>query len=144
MIGTIPVYSAAILLRHKEWEKHVRKTQVNIETALDAKLRKLKSLASDIQDAIAIAKVKNEIEDIVYQQGQEVPYNITDSERLNYSNKSKTDSHQVANLEKYRGNIYALIYMQCMQILQDKMKQDKNWITVSVSYKPLELYKLIE
>jgi hypothetical protein len=24
------------------------------------------------------------------------------------------------------------------------MKQDKNWATVSVSYKPLELYKLIE
>jgi hypothetical protein len=24
------------------------------------------------------------------------------------------------------------------------MKKDKNWMTVSVSYKPLELYKLIE
>ncbi len=54
-----PVYSAAILLRHQEWEKHVRKKQVNIKTALDAKLRKLKSLASDIQDAVAIAEVKN-------------------------------------------------------------------------------------
>ncbi len=31
-----PVYSAAILLRHQEWEKHVRKKQVNIKTALDA------------------------------------------------------------------------------------------------------------
>jgi hypothetical protein len=62
-----PVYSAAILLRHQEWEKHVRKKQVNIKTALDAKLRKLKSLASDIQDAVAIAEVENEIEDVVYQ-----------------------------------------------------------------------------
>jgi hypothetical protein len=44
----LPVYSAAILLRHQEWEKHVREKQVNIKTALDAKLRKLKSLASDI------------------------------------------------------------------------------------------------
>ncbi len=57
-----PVYSAAILLRHQEWEKHVRKKQVNINTALDAKLRKLKSLASDIQDTVAIAEVKNEID----------------------------------------------------------------------------------
>ncbi len=40
--------------------------------------------------------------------------------------------------------MYALIYGQCSQILQDKMKQDKIWVTVSVSYKPLELYKLIE
>ena len=127
-----PFYSAAILLRHQEWEKHVRKKQVNIKTALDAKLRKLKSLASDIQDAVAIAKIKH----VVYQQGQEVPYNITDFERLEYSNESKTHSHQVATLEKHRGNVYALIYRQCTQILQDKMKQDKNWTTVSVSYKP--------
>ncbi len=53
-------------------------------------------------------------------------------------------SHQVATLEKHCGNVYALIYGQCTQILQDKMKQDKNWATVSVSYKPLELYKLIK
>ncbi len=111
---------------------------------MDAKLRKLKSLASDIQDAVAIVEVKNEIKDVVYQQGQEVPYNITDSKRLEYSNKSKTHSHRVATLAKHHGNVYALIYWQCTQILQDKMKQDKNWTTVSVSYKPLELYKLIE
>jgi hypothetical protein len=53
-------------------------------------------------------------------------------------------SHHVATLEKHRGKLYALIYGQCTQILQDKLKQDKNWATVSVSYKPLELYKLIE
>ncbi len=92
---TLPVYSAAILLRHQEWEKHMRKKQVIIKTALDAKLRKLKSLASDIQYAVAIAEVENEIKDIVYQQGQEVPYNITDSKRLEYSNESKTHSHKL-------------------------------------------------
>ncbi len=53
-------------------------------------------------------------------------------------------SHHVATLEKHCGNVFALIYGQCTQILQDKMKQDKNWVTVSVSYKPLELYTLIE
>jgi hypothetical protein len=53
-------------------------------------------------------------------------------------------SHCVATLEKHLGNVYALIYRQCTQILQDKMKQDKNWATVIVSYKPLELYKLIK
>ena len=40
--------------------------------------------------------------------------------------------------------MYALIYGQCTKILQDKMKQDKNWAAVSTSYKPLELYKLME
>jgi hypothetical protein len=114
-----------------------------MRTALDAKLAQLQS-ASGIQDAVAIAKVKNQVKDVAYQQGQEVPYNLTDSEKLEYSNKSKTHSHRVATLEKHPGNVYALIYGQCTQILQDKMKQDKNWATVSVSYKLLELYKLIK
>jgi hypothetical protein len=142
---TIPpaVYSTAILLRHQEWERHVRRKQLNMRTALDAKLAQLQS-ASGIQDAVAIAKVENQVEDIAYHQGQEVPYNLTDSEKIEFGNESKTHSQPVATLEKHRGNVYALIYGQCTQILQDKMKQDKNWATVSVSYKLLELYKLIE
>ncbi len=84
------------------------------------------------------------MDDIAYHQGQEVPYNLTDSEKLDYGNESKAHSQRIATLEKHRGNVYALIYEQCTQILQDKMKQDKNWATVSVSYKPLELYKLIK
>jgi hypothetical protein len=114
-----------------------------MRTALDAKSAQLQS-ASGIQDAVAIAKVKNQVEDIVYHQGQEVPYNLTDSEKLKYGNKSKIHSQRIATLEKHRGNVYALIYGQRTQIFQYKMKQDKNWATVSVSYKPLELYKLIK
>ncbi len=116
---------------------------MNMRTALNAKLAQLQS-TSGIQDAVAIAKVKNQVEEVAYHQGQEVPYNLTDSEKLEYSNESKMHSHRVATLEKHRGNVYALIYGQCTQILQDKMKQDKNWATVSVFYKPLELYKLIK
>jgi hypothetical protein len=138
-----PVYSTAILLRHQEWERHVRRKQKIMRTALDAKLAQLQS-ALGIQDAVAIAEVENQVKDVAYQQGQEVPYNLTDSEKLEYSNKSKTHSHRIATLEKHCGNVYALIYGQSTQILQDKMKQEKNWATVSVSYKPLELFKLIE
>jgi hypothetical protein len=138
-----PVYFAAILLRHQEWERRVRREEKNMRTALDAKFAQLQS-ASRIQDAEAIAKVENQVEDVAYQQGQEVPYNLTDSEKLEYSNKSKMHSHHIATLEKHCGNVYALIYGQCTQILQDKMKQDKNWVTVSVSYMPLELYTLIK
>ena len=93
---------------------------------------------------LLLPKAKNQVKDVAYHQGQEVPYNLTDSEKLEYSNESKMHSHHVATLENHRGNVYALICGQCTQILQDKMKQDKYWATVSVSYKPLELYKLIE
>jgi hypothetical protein len=104
-----PVYSTAILLRHQEWERHVRRKQLNTRIALDAKLAQLQS-ASGIQDAVAIAKVENQVEDVTYNQGQEVPYNLTDSEKLEYGNESKTHSQHIATLEKHRGNVYALIY----------------------------------
>ncbi len=121
----------------------MRRKQVNMKTALDMKLAQLQS-ASGIQDAVAIAEVENQVDYIAYHQGHEVPYNLTGSEKLEYGNKSKAHSQRVATLEKHRGNVYALIYGQCTQIFQNKMKKDKNWATVSVSYKPLELYKLIE
>jgi hypothetical protein len=57
------VHSTAILLRHQEWERHLRRKQKNMRTALDAKLAQLQS-ASGIQDAVAIAKVKNQVEDV--------------------------------------------------------------------------------
>ena len=112
-----PVYSAAILLRHQEWEAHVRKKQKNTKTALDAKLKQLRSAATGDQDVVAIADTKNLIDDVEYQQGQAVPYNLTDSERLEYSNESKSHSNRVATLEKHHENMYALIYGQCTQIL---------------------------
>jgi hypothetical protein len=116
-----PVYSTAILLRHQEWERHVRRKQLNMRTALDAKLAQLQS-TSGIQDAVAIAEVKNQVKDVTYHQGQEVPYNLTDSEKLEYGNESKMHSQRVATLEKHHGNVYALIYGQCSQILQDKQE----------------------
>jgi NOL1/NOP2/fmu family ribosome biogenesis protein len=59
-----PVYSAAIMLRHQEWEKHVRKKQVNIKASMGANIVQLQ--AASIQDAVAIAKVENNFEDIEY------------------------------------------------------------------------------
>jgi hypothetical protein len=63
-----PMYSTAILLRHQEWERHVRRKQTNMRTALDAKLAQLQS-TSGIQDAVAIAKIENQVKDIAYHQG---------------------------------------------------------------------------
>jgi hypothetical protein len=56
----------------------------------------------------------------------------------------KAHSVRVATLEKHCEQVYLLILGQCTQLLQDKMKQEKAWAQVSVSYKPLDLYKLIE
>jgi hypothetical protein len=47
-------------------------------------------------------------------------------------------------LETHQGQAYSLILGQCTQLLQNKMKQDASWTTVSASYDPLELYRLIQ
>jgi hypothetical protein len=122
VVVTPPTYSAAILLRHQEWETYVRKKQTNVKAALEAKLKQLE--AETVKDIVEIADVENKIEDITYLQGKDVPYNLTNAESLKFSNESKSHSHRVATLEKHSGNEYALIYGQCTQILQDKMKQD--------------------
>jgi hypothetical protein len=126
-----PLYSTMILLRHQEWERHVRRKQLNMRTALDAKLAQLQS-ASGFQDAVAIADVENQVKDVANHQSQEVPYNLTDSEKLKYRNKSKTHSQRVATLEKHCGNVYALSYGQCTQILQDKMKRDSKCLLQAI------------
>ncbi len=54
---------------------------MNMRIALDAKLAQLQS-ASGIQDAVAIAEVENQVKEVAYHQGQEVPYNLTDSNAL--------------------------------------------------------------
>lgn len=139
-----PKYSQTIVTRHQAWETLVKRKQINLLAALQERLNQLRSESRDNQDVIEIASVENQIDDLEYEQSQEVPYKMTEAEKLEYSNESKSHSARVAALEKHRGNVYALIYGQCTQILQDKMKQDKKWITISASYKPLELYKLIE
>ena len=123
-----PVYSAAIIARHQQWEQLVRRKQINILAALRGKLTKLEAERdqnTDVDYSIEIAELENEIDKAEYEQSQDVPYKLTQAEVLEYSNEFKAHSNRVANLEKHRGIVYSLIIGQCTQILQDKMKQDK-------------------
>jgi hypothetical protein len=144
VVLTPPKYSDAIELRHQEYEKLVRRKQVNLMKALDVKLSTLQAKEVAGEDvALDIANLQNDIDDLEYESRQEVPHKLTMEEAAGYSNIAKTHSLRDATLEKHRGQVYTLIYGQCSQLLQDKLKQEKLWVTVSQSYKPLELYKLI-
>ena len=105
-----PVYSTVIKLKHRNWEAHVRTRQTRTKAALQAKLTKIQAQDPDMIDDVEVADLENQIEDIEYQQAQEVPYNLTESEKLEFTNESKAHSVRVALLEKHRGNVYALIY----------------------------------
>ncbi len=137
-----PQYSDVIINRHQEWERHSRRKQTNLLTALKDQLQGLK--ADPNADPVKVATTSNDLEDLKYKMRQEVPYKLTLEEAIEYSNKMKAHSVRVATLEKQRGQVYSLILGQCTQLLQDKMKQEKAWAQVSVSYKPLDLSKLID
>jgi hypothetical protein len=140
-----PKYSNAIKLRHQEYERLVKRKQGNLMRALKVKLTTLQAhtvVGDDV--ALDIANVENQIDDLKFESCQEVPNKLTMEEAGGYSNSAKTHSLREAMLEKHCGQVYALIYGQCTQLLQDKMKQEKLWVVVSNSYKPLQLYKLIE
>ena len=79
-----------------------------------------------------------------YKQNNEVPIEMSDSEKTQYSNDWRTYRERNALLTKHRGQSFSLILHQCTQLLQDRMKQDTNWNVASTSYDPLELYQVIE
>ncbi len=61
-----PVYSAAIIARHQQWELLVRKKQINMLAALRSKLTKLETERDqnlDIDYSIKIAELENEIDE---------------------------------------------------------------------------------
>ena len=91
-----------------------------------------------------LAKLNNDIALADFEAAQDVPIELNNQERINYSNECQNHSRRILTLEMHRGQAYSLILGQCTQLLQDKMKQDASWTSISASYDPLELYKLIE
>ena len=144
-----PEYSLAIKARHVEYEALVRRKQTNLLAAMQTQLVTLQAqvvvgVAVDTDLLLEIAKMQNEIADLEFEIRQDVPYKLTSEEAAAQYNLGKSYSVRQDKLETVRGQVFALIYGQCTQLLQDKMKQERNWIAVSASYKPLDLYKLIE
>jgi hypothetical protein len=83
-----------------------------------------------------LAILDNEITEGNYKQNNEVPIEMSDSEKTQYSNNWRTYQERNALLTKHRGQAFSLILGQCTQLLQDRMKQDTDW--------NMELYWLIE
>jgi hypothetical protein len=61
-----------------------------------------------------------------------------------YQNEMKTFEARRERHSNRRGQAYSILIGQCTQLLQDKMKQDPDWKTVSTAYNPLSLFSLIE
>jgi hypothetical protein len=61
-----------------------------------------------------------------------------------HNNAQQSHCKVTAGLKKSHGKIYSLLLGQCTQVLIDKMKQDVDWVTISDSFDPIALFKLIK
>lgn len=101
-------------------------------------------IAGDPEAPMKVAILEGEIAQAAFEAQQPVPIEMTDDKKTQYSNDSRSYREKNSRLVKNRGQAYALILGQCTQLLQDRMKQDSDWNTVSTSFDPLLLYCLIE
>jgi hypothetical protein len=102
------------------------------------------ALGVDPNAPMQLALLDNEIAEGNYQQNNEVPIKMSDSEKTQYNNDWRTYQERNTLLMKHRGQAFSLILGQCTQMLQDRMKQDTNWNMACTSYDPLDLYQLIK
>jgi hypothetical protein len=117
--------------------------QVNLQTvhhAQEAILMKAVDEKKDPEAPIKLAVLQNEIAQAQFEIQQEIPIELTDSEKTQYSNAWCTYCKRNLSLIKNRGQVFSLIMGQCTQLLQDRMKQDTDWMTTSTSNDPLMLY----
>ena len=142
-----PVHTPAVMARHAIREQMIRTGQANLQQARIAQqviLQRAVDAGVDPDAPMRLAILNNEIAQGAFEQNVEVPIVMTESEKTQYSNEWRSYRERNANLVKHRGQAFSLILGQCTQLLHDKMKQDPDWTTVSTSYDPLSLYRLIE
>ena len=142
-----PTHADDVMNRHTARELMVRTGQANIQAARrtqEAMLEQAVAAGTDPEAPMKLAVLQNEIAQATFDMNQEVPIELTDSEKTQCSNAWRTYRERNANLEKNRGQVFSLIHGQCTQLLQDKMKQDTDWTATSTSNDPLTLHRLIE
>jgi hypothetical protein len=121
-------YSPAIKARHVEYEALVRQKQSTLMTAMQTQLATMQwqvaAGSPDTELMLMAAKLENEIANLEFESRQDVPYKLTSEEAAPYYNQSKSYSARQDKLVTVRGQVFALIFGQCTQLLQDKLKQE--------------------
>ena len=144
---TEPTLPDAVIIRNAAREVVIRNGQQNIQAARrvgEAMLQLAVDEGLEARAPMELATLQNEIAAGELELSEPVPVQLTDSEKTQNNNDWRTFRERNASLAKHRGQTYSLILGQCSQLLKDKMKQDTEWNSVSISYDPLTLYRLIE
>jgi hypothetical protein len=143
-----PAYSQAIQNRHAV---RVKATRERIELRLKRLRAEKMAIEAEITQAPTdrgLLKELREVDDQIargdIELNDKVEMKLTDDERTAHSNAWRTHQETAESLKKNKGKIYSLLLGQCTQVLVDKMKQDTDWVSISDSFDPHLLFKLIE
>jgi hypothetical protein len=129
-----PVHMDDVLERNSVREVMIQTGQLNIQRARQAQETIIRAsvLAGIYLDALMkLAILHNEITQGEFAANVEVPVELNDSEKTHFSNDWCTFQERNINLIKHRGQAFSLVQGKCTQLLQDKIKQDTYWNTVS-------------
>jgi hypothetical protein len=143
-----PAYYQAIRDKHVA---RVKATREQIELRLKSLRAEKAAIEAKITQAPSNCGLLKELQEVDNQIARgdiklndKVEMKLTDDERTAHSNTWRTHQEMTKSLKKSRGKIYSLLLGQCTQVLVDKMKQDTDWVSISDSFDPHLLFKLIE
>jgi hypothetical protein len=99
---------------------NIQRVRLSQETILKSSVQ----IGTDMDAPMKLAILQNDIAQGEFAANIEVPVELTDSEKTQFSNDWCTFRERNTNLIKHRGQSFSLIQGQCTHLLQDKMKQD--------------------
>ena len=93
---------------------------------------------------MSLAILNNEIVEAEYKSHPIIPIDLEGYDKLEHNNKWRKYCERVVKSGKQRGQELSMIRGQCMQVFLDKAKHDIYWDTISESYDPLTLQKIVK
>jgi hypothetical protein len=123
-----PVHTDDVLMINGVREVMIQTGHLNIQRASQSQETILRAsvLAGIYLDTLMkLANLHNKISQGKFAANIEVPVELNDSEKTQFSNDWRTLRENNANLIKHRGQAFLMTQGQCTQLLQHKMKQDK-------------------
>ncbi len=145
---TNTAYSQVILDRHaarvKAAREHIELGLKSLRAEKMAIEAKIISAPTDCRVLKEFCEVDDQIAKGDTELNDEVKMKLTNDGKMVHSNAWFTHQETTESLKKIRVKVYSLILGQCTQVLVDKMKQDADWVTISESFDPILLFKLIK
>jgi hypothetical protein len=143
-----PTYLQAIFDRHAERVKATRdRLNLNLMSSKTEKAAIAEEIKADSTNRALLKEMREIDEDIAKGEidlKDEVNMKLTEDEKTSHSNAWRSHRKSSDSLKKSRGKIHSLLLGQCTQVLVNKMKQDTEWVTISGSFDPISLFKLIK